>query len=942
VLGDLARGAAALALLTLSTGFVPAEPASAATEHQILFRAFTPGSDPDDYPTSRLYSVDDDGALTQVGAKATSNGGYMRFSVPDGTYKLRTSGDTYAGSEPEWYQDHPSAAGAEEIVVDGADVRLDDVFVQRYRTLSGRVVGPDGQPLLGVSVRAYASGDPDTYSASAVTDQTGQFTLRTGLGRWKVLAVDASLRVAPVWAGGAATHGEAQIIDVSDNVTIPTITTNVGGSVSGVVSSTLGTPVRGVWVTAYDARGAEVGSAVTDHAGHYRVRALAAGPKRLRFGTQAGASFPFRPEFYDNVSEIPGLPGATAIPMAKDEEVTGRDAVVTALTQDPPTSPGVTGRVLDSDGTPVTGLLVWAATDDDPGSSGGSSVAVAHTDAAGRYDLSGMPAGTEFRIFFDARPTYDPEGQLGLTPAWFPSSPTYAGAQVFVAPTGRTTLDDAVLADMGGIRGRVLLETGRSPTQPGGLPSDQPQVQAFDLAGAEVESTTVGLDGSYLFDELPAGSYRVRFEAGDHLSYYQEQWWGGESQATGTPIEVESAEYVDGVDGVVRTKARSIVGTVVDESGAPVPDVPVTAHRDTDVGNESTAGTRTDADGTFELLVLPQVYRVRIASPDYTSRYESEFFENSPDREGAVPVTVVDDQPPMSLGTITIAKRPALSGRMSDHRGSPIARGSVTGYYASGGYAFDTRADVNGRWQSPGLPPGSYLLSFSDPNGEHASEFYSDAPSAATATAVSVGPATHVTGLDAQLTYGDTTGPDPGSQPAPSNTEKPRIVGTPTYPEVLTADPGVWSGDPDLEYLWMRHGAVVGRGSTHTIERLDVGTGLTLRVVATVGPRTIHADSAPVTAGRAATHTRLKARQVRSAGAKPRLQITVAVTGPGDPDNGLLRMRLDGQVIRTFRVTGGALTFKVRISRGTHVLLADFRGSSTWLPSRDRDKLVIT
>jgi hypothetical protein len=86
----------------------------------------------------------------------------------------------------------------------------------------------------------------------------------------------------------------------------------------------------------------------------------------------------------------------------------------------------------------------------------------------------------------------------------------------------------------------------------------------------------------------------------------------------------------------------------------------------------------------------------------------------------------------------------------------------------------------------------------------------------------------------------------------------------------------------------------------------------------------------------------VKARQVRSAGTKPRVQISVAVTGAADPDNGLLRMRLDGQVIRTFRVTGGALTFKVRISRGKHVLVADFRGSRTWLPSRDRDKLVIT
>ena len=922
-----------------------AERSVAASEHVISFRVFTPAID--EPSRVRLYAVSGDGSLTQAGVQSWSNGSYYAFAVPDGSYKIRTEGDSYDGSEVEWYQDKPTAAEAPAIEVDGEDVRLDDVFIQRRRAVSGRVTGPDGQGLLGATVTAYPAGDPEDPYTSARTGPTGAFTLPTGRGRWKLLVEDPTERVAPIWVGGASTHGTASIIAVEENTTVGTTGASSGASISGVVTSTLGTPIRSLRVSAYDAEGNVVDTAMTGFDGGYRLSALAPGPYRVRFGDQFGGGHPFTSEHYENATY---LAQATPVKVTADQHVTGLDAVLTAHTYGAPASPGVTGRVVDTHGTPAAALRVWAATEDDPGTSGGSYIDATVTDADGVYHLSDMTAGETFRIFFDTYTPDDARQQLGLAPTWYPSSRTYAGAAVIVATTERLTLPEAVLPDNGGVRGTALLEDGSSLGDPwAGDPSDQPRVRAFDEAGRVVESTTVESDGSYQLNELPAGSYRIQFTPGEWGDAYPEQWWGGDTFVAATPVMVEAGKFSDDIDAIIRTRLRSLVGRVTDTTGAPVADIPVGAYAPRDT-NESypTDWSSTDTDGTFELRVLPNDYRLRFGIAHYEERYVTEFYDDRQSLAEAEVVTVPDGQPPVSIGPVSLSKRPAMSGRLTDQRSSPIVKGLVVGYRADGSHAFDVQTDVDGRWRSPGLVPGSYRLGFY--GADHADEFYADVADLASASPVHVAAETHVTGLDARMTYGTSHVPDSSGPPEPpgptdpvENVTPPRITGTPAQGHVLTAENGIWApGDVTYEYQWLSDGKEVGRSRSYTVRWSDVGRRIELRVTGRSQGQSLTVRADPVEVERLPSRTRVSVATLSRLDERSfRVRIAVRVAGPGEAGPGArLKIKIDGRLLVLAPLNGrGFMQRTVVVSPGEHMVRAIFLGSLRWLPSRAMERM---
>ena len=73
-----------------------------------------------------------------------------------------------------------------------------------------------------------------------------------------------------------------------------------------------------------------------------------------------------------------------------------------------------------------------------------------------------------------------------------------------------------------------------------------------------------------------------------------------------------------------------------------------------------------------------------------------------------------------------------------------------------------------------------------------------------------------------------------GAGTGPVNTVPPAITGTATPGQVLTCNPGTWTGTGiTYTYVWRRGGTVVGTGPTYTLVADDAGTSFTCTVTAT-------------------------------------------------------------------------------------------------------------
>lgn len=136
------------------------------------------------------------------------------------------------------------------------------------------------------------------------------------------------------------------------------------------------------------------------------------------------------------------------------------------------------------------------------------------TASDGTYDIGGLPGGT-YRIEFDD--------------GWFDDTSVYATEFYVDQPTAFTAEDVFVdSADTrAGIDAQLALDSEISGlvTNASGDPLPETSVTAYLLVGAtwrEVADVATGIDGTYVLDGLPAGTYRVGFVSyeGDYMVEY--------------------------------------------------------------------------------------------------------------------------------------------------------------------------------------------------------------------------------------------------------------------------------------------------------------------------------------------------------------------------------------------------------------------------------------
>lgn len=320
------------------------------------------------------------------------------------------------------------------------------------------------------------------------------------------------------------------------------------GAISGTITDVrTGQPVADAWAYVYkwDGDKANLLSYSTSNAtGYYYVGQLPAGQYKTCFHSSSHVS-----ECYD---DWPDGTAATRIAVGVDEIVWNINAKLTPAGR-------ICGKATDAlNGSPIPQSRVVALKWEYPYWREARETV---TDKTGRYDLSGLAAGS-YRVRVTDLSGGHAEGYYGdgLT--------VETAANVGVG-SGRTVDGiDIQLIRLGSISGRVQsLNTGEA----------LPGITVWLGGWPPVESVVTDRLGAYEFTRLKAGEYTVSFIDPTH-TYAQCSYSGEAGQCWAKTVRVVDGQAMRGINQKL-PQTGSLLATVVDAvTGAPVPGIVVTLY----------------------------------------------------------------------------------------------------------------------------------------------------------------------------------------------------------------------------------------------------------------------------------------------------------------------------------------------------------------------------
>jgi protocatechuate 3,4-dioxygenase beta subunit len=280
------------------------------------------------------------------------------------------------------------------------------------------------------------------------------------------------------------------------------------------------------------------------------------------------------------------------------------------------------------------------------------------------------------------------------------------------------------------IKGRVLTTEGRPLRR-----------ATVVITGSEL-TTSTGLEGEFLFEELPAGRYTLIASRSGYLTSNYGQTRYGEP---GTPIEVKNGESVEKIDFVL-DRAGVISGRVVDETGEAAAGVQVWAMQSQYFRGSRrvvpVSGNRflTDDAGNYRILALPPgeyvvmgILRDTWMSDEKQPRmlgYAPTYFPGTASAAEAQRIKIVAGQEAAAIDfALNTMRASTVSGSVVASNGSPLGGGSISLSQEMVGPSFvstsmisSTRTAADGTWTLRDVAPGDYTLRASGPAGELGTE----------------------------------------------------------------------------------------------------------------------------------------------------------------------------------------------------------------------------
>lgn len=489
-------------------------------------------------------------------------------------------------------------------------------------SISGTVTDTTGSPLAGICVAAYpfslgSSSLPTGGTPAGPTDASGTYvisSLSPG-GYWVHFADCSGNRDFPLWNLQSPSYDDAKPIEVQAGATASGVNAQLGsgGSISGTVTDSSGTPQAGVCVSGSWQSGAGAtennDTVLTDSSGAYQLPVRAGDPYRVMFSIcgYATNSGNFLTQYYNGQSD----PAQATLVSADQGQTTGGiDAALQVGGQ-------ITGTVTDSSGQPVAGVCASTA-----GPSGESSQP---SDASGHYVIQDLASGTAKVLFHECD-----NGAANWADQWYNDKPDEASADPVTVTAGQVTTGiDAAMYKAGSISGTVT-DTAGNPLA----------YVCVEVSGSSAKVLT-DANGHYFVPELQGGSHTVYFRTDCVRSYYLSQYYDGAySQADATPVSVTFGQDTSGIDAQLVLGGR-IAGNVTQPAGG----TRTLCIQATDGSGHSYFGSVWGGGTSYVIQqVPPGRYSVEFSDCSSSPTYQTQWYDRQAVAAAADPVIVVGGQ----------------------------------------------------------------------------------------------------------------------------------------------------------------------------------------------------------------------------------------------------------------------------------------------------------
>ncbi|MEO5665539.1 MAG: carboxypeptidase-like regulatory domain-containing protein [Nocardioides sp.] len=273
-------------------------------------------------------------------------------------------------------------------------------------------------------------------------------------------------------------------------------------------------------------------------------------------------------------------------------------------------------------------------------------------------------------------------------------------------------------------------------------------------------------NNGYIEDTLDTdGSYKFEFNT---YTGYEEWFKDAADEATAAPINVAAGAPV--ALGAWTIDQPYVVGTVTNAAGKPL-SASIRAY-DATTG-DSVSSTGADVKGSFKIPTQTGPVKLSFDASDYALEY----YADAADIVSALPVTGTATG--ANLGNIVLAPSGSISGQVTSDAGAPLEFVEVSTDDGQSDYT-----DKNGVYTIEDVSTGANTVSFFDPIGEYAFEYFNNVTDEDLATPVTVGVGQAVGGINAGL----------AAAPADTTTKTVEIagavkdnLGAPVVGAVLTA-----------------------------------------------------------------------------------------------------------------------------------------------------------
>lgn len=510
------------------------------------------------------------------------------------------------------------------------------------RTVLVTVIGTNGQPLQGAAVQLLTPGSAAFSITRTNASGRAPVDLPDGFSFW--------LRV---WADGYSLV-ERPYVPSTDGPVVTLQASAYTASLTGLVTDDRGLPVPNAKVSIWLSGEGLQASAISNAQGRYQVEGLRTGAGYYLQVEARG----FQPSVQTDLTLTPGALAQADVGLtAAAGTVTGE--VINSRTGRP--APGVRAELL---------LNGWGV------------IQTATTDGYGYFRFDAPPwaedayqvrlSGSEFETFTTAAFAVAPASWADFT----------GGNRLSLNPL-YAELSGSVLRDNGDPLAKVPVELQRS-----------------DLGTVEIGVTDA--DGYYLFEQIPAGTYRVRA-----VPDYQEH--GASAWVTLSGGDRATADVSANSPDTTSFGQSAIVGTVRDHLGDPVAGAAISARR----GSEEYKAS-TDSRGRYRLSVPANVedepiepetssgYRVAVVKDGFLS---TDLFGTA---DGA-PAPAFVNVRARATNRADFTLQPAqaeLAGRVLDSRGRPVDGVEVLLVQEGGGTVASVTTSGTGVYRFGQLPVG--------------------------------------------------------------------------------------------------------------------------------------------------------------------------------------------------------------------------------------------